>query len=69
MYRLKSMISVFDGKKWDDKVAKFASFSCKSKSTVYRWLTSGAPPNVLDAIQYRMDQAQMPSTSNSAQSP
>ena len=50
--RLRDLIQDYPGS-WDDKVGLFACSVGRSKSTVYRWLTSGAPENVLDAIEFR----------------
>jgi len=52
--RLKKLISMSAGKSWDDKVCLFAVENGRSRSSIYRWITSGPPPNVLDAIDYRL---------------
>jgi len=52
--RLRNLINLGHGESWDDRVSRFAVEQGRSRSSVYRWLTSGPPLNVLDAIDYRL---------------
>ena len=54
--RLKSLIELSggEGSTWDQRVGAFAITAGRSKATIYRWLTVGAPENALDAIEFRL---------------
>ena len=52
--KLRQLIASMEGEKWDDKVVKFAKLNGRSRSSVYRWLEKGAPPLILEIIEYRM---------------
>lgn len=53
MDRLRMLIDRSPGNTWDEKVRWFADTNGRSRSSVYKWLTNGPPPNILDAIEYR----------------
>lgn len=52
--RLRAIISLFPGESWDDQVCELAEFAEKSRPTVYRWLSIGAPSDKLDAIEFNL---------------
>ena len=52
--RLRELISLYPGESWDNQVSRFAEENGRSRSRVYHWLSKGAPPNVLDAIEFRL---------------
>ena len=52
--RLRELISLFPGNSWDEQVCMFADYTGRSRSSLYRWLSDGAPENILDAIEYRL---------------
>ena len=51
--RLRALINQYPGT-WDEKVSRFAETNGRSRSSIYRWLSSGPPENIIDAIEYRM---------------
>jgi len=52
--RLRKLIDMSIGESWDDKVKRFAVEQGRSRSSCYRWLTSGPPLLVLEGIEYRI---------------